>query len=251
MKRSKKAVICLSIVLFAAAGGVRGELIVDGTLATDYVWRGFDVLGGRPAFQPSVTQIFGRSGLVANAWFSWGLTGRGSSKVTDLDEMDLTLTWSHPLGPVEVTAGLFHLSWFNLPGWPDNSSTTYEALAEVAVVELPFAPTIALNCDFNPEGGDGPYILLSGSRDFATSSEAPLTMTLSAGYMDQEWALDEKENRKAGFSDITLGLHTYIVTGTLVWTTGFTATYVPLEEINPDRFIFSGRLSVSSSYGRR
>lgn len=89
-----------------------GEVVfdLDATWNTKYLWRGFDLLDDKAAFQPSVNMDFG-NGLSFNVWSSFAGASKhgGSVSTVDADEMDYALTYS---SNVDVgTAMDYAVSW--------------------------------------------------------------------------------------------------------------------------------------------
>jgi len=225
-------------LLLALPGASRALWIADATVATDYIWRGFNNLDGAPALQPWAAWVHEPTGLSATAWFSWGLARRGERAVTDFDETDLVLSWTRRAGAVELTGGLFHLSWYGREGWPDDFSTVYEVFAGAKLVSLPWRPGLEVNYELNEADGNDLYIRLSGGRELMLSGGRALEVTASAGWYSTEWI------GARGVSEVNLNLALPVPAGGFRLIPVFTLTYVPLREINPDRFIFWGTLSL-------
>jgi len=228
-------VLCLTTFIVDA----KSEIIVDGTLSTDYIWRGFDNLNGGPAFQPWVSYVAGETGFEANAWFSWGLTNRGQQQIIDMDEVDLTLSYTRTLGSVMVRSGLFHLSWYQRENYPDKYSTVFEAFAGATFIKLPFSPGLSASYELNSDGGNDLYLEFSGGKDVDFFTNFPLYVGLKLGYFDADWV------GKSGISDINMDLSTVLEQESLAITPRFVLTYVPMDEINQNHFIFWGGFSIT------
>ncbi|MFH1743194.1 MAG: hypothetical protein ABIH23_29665 [bacterium] len=83
--------IAMLTVCVSAQDGEEKRLGVDldATYVSQYMWRGYDILDGDPAFQPSVNFDLFQTGFSLNVWGSFGL----SSGSEDYDELDYTLAW--------------------------------------------------------------------------------------------------------------------------------------------------------------
>ncbi|MBM4103383.1 MAG: hypothetical protein FJ263_04925 [Planctomycetes bacterium] len=72
---------------------------LDATYVTKYIWRGFDVLDDKAAFQPSANLAL-ENGLNFNVWSSWAGTSKhdGSVSTVDATEFDYTISYKNTFG---------------------------------------------------------------------------------------------------------------------------------------------------------
>lgn len=211
------------------------------TTVSNYVWRGFDVLNGGPAFQPSMTYTIGETGLAVNAWGSWALTQRDNSGIRDLDELDFTLSYDRAIGDKNLSLGLIHYNFPGMGNWPDKFSTDTEIYAGLTFDAVKFSPGITAYYALNEDAWDGLYVNFSAGHTFETDT-APLEMSLSLGYSDQSLVTNVTDS---GISDVNLGVGTVVECWNLNWAPSFTMTYVPDDLIYQDKLIFWGGLSIA------
>lgn len=78
-----------------------GEMVttIDASYVTKYIWRGFDKLDDKAAFQPSVNLDMG-NGLNFNVWSSWAGASKNNGNVSTVDatEMDYTVAYKNVFG---------------------------------------------------------------------------------------------------------------------------------------------------------
>ena len=87
------------------------NLSVEAHYVSRFIWRGFDVTpDNNPAFQPSLTYSFGKTGLWVNLWGSIGLTER--SKIKTADEVDYVFGYDKSLagGIIDFSAGMYYIT---------------------------------------------------------------------------------------------------------------------------------------------
>ncbi len=238
-------IIVLGILLPAVSDA---EVLWDASVVTQYLFRGFQNIGGHPAMQPSATWVIGETGVSATAWFSWALSDRYTTAYWD--EVELMTQWSGDVGDgINVTGGLFYLGYYTQDNYPDPYTGTWEIYGGATFTEVPFSPCFMLFWDFNDKGGNGPYIQASGSRRLFEAGGVPIAATASIGLMGQEWPKVINGEDEKGISDINLGVSAPLEYMDYMLTPSFTATYVPMQSVNPNHFVFWGRLSVSGSFG--
>jgi uncharacterized protein (TIGR02001 family) len=167
------------------------------TLASRYIWRGFDCIADDcPAIEPSLTLDFGKSGVWFNAWSAFALAD------TDFVELDLVLGYDRAFSEgLTFSAGAGYFTFPSMPDYPDENSATPEVYAGVVLTSFPLSPNLTLYYDFNM--GDGLYTTLSLSRDFLVR-EKLISSTVLAGYTRQYREIEVNP----GFSDICLGVST-------------------------------------------
>jgi hypothetical protein len=216
-----------SLVLIAGAAvmtatplGSQVSLTLGADPVTHYVWRGIDVLGGGIPVQPWATAEFGATGLSVTAWGSFATADRDFQIAgvprSDMDEMDITLDFSRDAGPLALSIGGIHYSYFS-QGYPSETTTTYEAYVGAGLARLPFAPTVTAFYDFNL--GDGVYLAFTGEQSVPLGR--PVDLFFGVGYMDQNW------RPEAGISDVNVGVGLPFSLGRLSFAPSVTYTYAP------------------------
>jgi len=203
-----------------------GQIEVGGDFVTDYVWRGGNALSGAPAVQPSITATMGESGLAINAWSSFALTNRDHISITDLDELDLTLSYDRQISNLGLFAGFIH---YNTVG----GASTYEVYLGCGVSEMIFSPALTIYYD----GDEAMYMSLSGSKTLEFDDGPAIDESISIGFLNNS-------TTDAGISDINYSISTTIPFCVGSLTPSFTFTYTPDDQINPDYFIFWGGLGI-------
>ncbi|MBE0535640.1 MAG: hypothetical protein IH624_08215 [Phycisphaerae bacterium] len=88
----KKGMIFTTVVMVLAVCGVgraQGDLgvTIDGTWVSKYIWRGFDRLDDKAAFQPSVMLDLFNTGFNVGVWGSWA--GASGSRISTVDATEL------------------------------------------------------------------------------------------------------------------------------------------------------------------
>ncbi len=99
----KKWILLIAVVVFSTAGLAQAQegklgIDVDTTWVSKYLWRGFDQLDDKAAFQPSVTIDLG-SGFSAKLWASYAGSSKGGGSVSTVDatELDYILAYGTKL----------------------------------------------------------------------------------------------------------------------------------------------------------
>ena len=105
MKVNKKWMGVLLMLLFLNASVAFGaDVSAEVDLNSAYVWRGLTFNDGLVA-QPSLDVTSG--GLDLNVWANYDLDSYdGTVDKYEFSEVDLTMSYSHSLGPVDVTGGI-------------------------------------------------------------------------------------------------------------------------------------------------
>ena len=214
--------------------GVRTDL----TLASRYIWRGFDcIVDDRPSLQPSITFEFGKSGVWFNAWSAFALAD------TDFVELDLVVGYDRALSEdLTLSAGAGYFTFPSMPNYPDENSATPEVYAGVTLISLPLSPNLTLYYDFNM--GDGIYATIAVSPEFSVLGRT-IYSNLLVGYTRQYRELDVDP----GLSDICLGVSTDLESKHLTLTPSINYVIVPNETVNDENEIWVG-LSVGWSTDR-
>ncbi len=116
MKMKKKGILLATVILLIAVGLVQAQedavgVTLDATWVSKYIWRGFDLLDDKGAFQPSVdVDLFG-SGFGLNVWASYPTSSGTMNKGTaapasrvDATEYNYTLGYNTVICEDEVHA---------------------------------------------------------------------------------------------------------------------------------------------------
>jgi len=147
--------------LAAHAEGAVGKGSFSTAFASRYVWRGQTLSQGFVA-QPTVGITLG--GFSANLWSNVDLD---SGEVDDdgivMNETDLTLNYTMPVGPVSLTGGFIHYDF-------DGSDT--QEIYLTAVVATLLNPTLSLYYDI--DDGKGGFAVLALSQAFPVG---PVSLT--------------------------------------------------------------------------
>lgn len=221
-----------------------GQVVAEGSLATNYVFRGVDQLGERAAFQPSLFYPVGETGLDLFFWSSFGLTGRGTAQVQRMDEVDGSIGYGRMVGPLLLRGGYYHVSWFRRDGWPDDFSTVHEAYATVGVPQWFGAPALTINYEMVETGGHDLYLLLQMRHTLLRGSDRELAVALDAGYYDADWIAGGTS------TDINLSLPMSLMLDGLTVSMKPVVTYVPQSQVVPEQFRFWAVTSLKGVIGR-
>lgn len=168
------------IVTVAALMGVgvaRGEdappaatASVDVSALSAYVWRG-QVLNDEAVLQPSFTM--GKNGFSINTWGNANLTDSDTTSA-ELNELDLTFSYSKTVGDVSLSGGYIEYSFPNT-----TLGGTREVFASIGLPNLPIVPTLAVNYDF--DAADGAYGNFGLAYSHALCSMTTLGLFASIG----------------------------------------------------------------------
>jgi hypothetical protein len=122
------------------------SISVSNDWVSKYMFRGFDVLDDRGAWQPSVDLEFGDTGLHFNWWASMALTSRGDEDAVfdsypsrDFDEFDYTLYYTRSFCDefFETETGIIYYDTF---GFPKDDLDFWDAYGKVTLAKLPLSP---------------------------------------------------------------------------------------------------------------
>jgi hypothetical protein len=150
--------------LAAHAEGAAGKGSFSTAFASRYVWRGQTLSKGFVA-QPTVAITLG--GFSANLWSNIDLDIE--EKDDDgivMNETDLTLNYTVPVGPVSLTGGVIHYDF--------DGSDTQEIYLTTAIATL-LNPSLSLYYDI--DDGDGGFAVLAVSQAIPAG---PLSLTAGA-----------------------------------------------------------------------
>lgn len=150
--------------LTARAEDAAGKGYASAALASRYVWRGQTLSEGL-VVQPTVGITLG--GFAANLWSNVDLDNdEADDDGIVMNETDLTLSYSMPIGPVSATAGFIHYDF--------DGADTQELYLTCALSTL-LSPTLSLYYDIDE--GDGAFAVLSASHAFPVG---PVSLTAGA-----------------------------------------------------------------------
>lgn len=242
MKINKKTLLLLFLIAYVTP--VLSQVQVSAYMVTHYVWRGFDVLGGGPAFQPSVTYTCPKFPVSANIWTSWAMTHRAEESIRNLDEIDFTVSYDYTSDKVGLSAGIIHYDYPNMDNWPDKFSTDPEIFMGITMKTVRFSPKLTVFYALNEDAWKGTYILASASHSIPSES-LPIDCGFSLGYSDQSLVTNITDT---GISDINLSLSSTIKTCCHNLTPSFTLTYVPDDMIYSEGLIFWGGLKIDKTF---
>lgn len=148
----------------AEAEGADGTASFSAAVASRYVWRGQTLSEGL-VVQPTVGFTLG--GFGANLWTNVDLDNdEEDDDGIVMNETDLTLSYSMPIGPVNATAGFIHYDF--------DGADTQEIYLTCALATL-LNPTLSLYYDI--DDGDGGFAVLGASHAFPVG---PVSLTAGA-----------------------------------------------------------------------
>lgn len=86
----KKGILLIAVILMSAAGLVQAQgddldVTLDVTWVSKYLWRGFDLLDDKAAFQPSVNIDLFDSGFSVKLWMSYAGSSKGNGRISTVD----------------------------------------------------------------------------------------------------------------------------------------------------------------------
>jgi len=189
MKYIALAALTATGLASAEEAKVTGEL--DLPVLSSYVWRG-QVLNDQVVAQPSLT--VSKYGFSLNTWANYNLNGSYSSYAKDnqneFSEVDLTASYATTVGPtnfpISLSGGIIQ---YLFPNQTLSLSTnglgkaypgTHEVYAAVGLPNLPLAPTLQVNYDF--DSANGFYANLAISQSFELiKDKAALVASASLG----------------------------------------------------------------------
>lgn len=114
---------------------------LDATVVSKYMWRGYDILDDRAAFQPSINFDLFQTGFSLNVWGSFAL----SSGFEDLDELDYSLAYATTFFEEEAYALDFAVTYiyYDFP----NTTSKYADGQEIGV-EISFPNLLEIGPSF-------------------------------------------------------------------------------------------------------
>lgn len=147
----------MTLAVPARAEEAAGEIATEGSfsaaVASRYVWRG-QILSEGIVVQPTVGVALG--GFSANLWSNIDIDNdEEDDDGIVMNETDLTLSYSMPVGPVSVTGGFIHYDF--------DGGDTQEIFLTCAVETL-LNPSLSLYYDI--DDGEGGFAVLAVSQGF-------------------------------------------------------------------------------------
>jgi hypothetical protein len=148
----------------ARAEEIVGKGTFSAALASRYVWRG-QILSRGIVLQPTVGITLG--GFGANLWSNVDLDNdEEDDDGIVMNETDLTLNYTMPVGPVSVTGGFIHYDF--------DGGDTQELYLTCAMATV-LNPSLSLYYDI--DDGDGGFAVLAVSQGFPVG---PVSLTAGA-----------------------------------------------------------------------
>jgi hypothetical protein len=130
MSMKKKGILLTAVILFCMAGFVHAQelgVTLDTTWVSKYIWRGFDRLDDKAAFQPSINLDFYDTGLSFGIWSSQpGSSGTSDISTVDAEEWRYALTYASSILDDETYATNWSVSWIYYD-FPDMASKDGDA----------------------------------------------------------------------------------------------------------------------------
>lgn len=201
-------------------------ITLDATIASKYMWRGFDVLDDHAAFQPSADFDLWQTGLGANVWGSFALSGG----FEDLDELDYTLYYSRTLFEEESYAIDFGMNfiYYDFPNTGSELADSMEAGISLALPSLiPLGDSFLV--PFYYGGYLWPYDEDEGPdegwyHNFGLACDLPITPLISE-QEEQAISLSADVSYTDGYFDVEPGFtHATVSISTTFESKGFSVT---------------------------
>jgi len=192
-----------------------------------YIWRGIDLLdNNQPALQPSITYVFGNSGLSVNLFASFVLKNREHYK--SADELDITVNYDfYRTSHLSLSAGMTNYGFYYIPGYTFKKGNTQEFYAAVRLPALLFQPSLTVYYDINL--GDGLYVSLSGKHEIMLTAGLKLTVNAALGYNNRQWT------DASGLSDFQAGLALPLTLDNATVVPFIKYSHIFLEELNDNK----------------
>lgn len=213
------------------------ELNLSGSVGADfvsnYIFRGFDVLDDRAAFQPYAGVGFGDSGIEFGLWMSFGMASRDEPAIRELDEYDLTFSWGHTFGLFDVSAGHISYIYPDGDGHPGYTAELFAGLGhEIAGLPEDMSLSASATLYWDYDQGNDFYFTMGADFNWAVLDFDGGNMGIDAGfwfgYNNGQFNVD------ANISDVDL--HAGVSGEFSVIAYSFSLHYVltPEDTINPE-----------------
>lgn len=123
----KKRILLIGVILLASIGPAKAQndqlgIDLDLTWVSKYIWRGFDLLDDKAAFQPSINLDLYGTGFSANVWASYAGASKGGGSISTVNatEYDYTIAYDCTLFEgqnysTDVTANYIYYDFIDEP----------------------------------------------------------------------------------------------------------------------------------------
>ena len=191
MNRTCIALLALAVTGFVGAEEAKVTGVVDLPVLSSYVWRGL-VLNDKAVVQPNLT--VSKYGFSLNTWANYNLNGYygsyGKDNQNEFSQVNLAASYATRVGPTNfptsVSGGFIQYLFPNQTqmlgtnGLGRAAPGTHEVYGSVGLPNLPLAPTLQVNYDF--DAVDGFYANLGISQGFEIVKDtASLVASASLG----------------------------------------------------------------------
>lgn len=130
----KKGILLTAVILLSMAGLAQAQeelgVTVDVTWVSKYIWRGFDRLDDKTAFQPSINLDLYDTGLSFNLWSSHAGSSKGGGSVStvDAEEWRYALTYADSVLDGERYQTDYAVGWvyYDFPDMASNDADAQE-----------------------------------------------------------------------------------------------------------------------------
>jgi hypothetical protein len=131
----KKGILLTTVILLCMGGLAQAqdgglEVTLDTTWVSKYIWRGFDRLDDKTAFQPSINLDLYDTGLSCNLWSSHAGTSKGAGNVStvDAEEWRYALTYNNSVLEGEQYQTDYAVGWiyYDFPDMASNDGDAQE-----------------------------------------------------------------------------------------------------------------------------
>jgi hypothetical protein len=141
----------------------------DLTVASRYLFQGFDYSDGRAVLQPNASLAF--RNITANVWGNYQLD------LQEFNEFDFSLKIAQTFGKLSASAGYVNLQYPNRPTWEPSQEFTLDLGLEAAL-----SPTISVHYDFDK--GRGTYTTLGLSHPVGPSASLATNLFYQGHYYE-------------------------------------------------------------------
>lgn len=180
-----------SVATYAVAADVAVALDIN----TAYVWRGLTFNDGF-VLQPSLDVA--KNGFGLNVWSNFDLDDYdGAVDSGEFSEVDLTGSYTHTFGPVDVSVGIIE---YLFPSGADSTTEVFAGLD--AGVGAGFSVSCTLYYDFDQV--DDFFIDAGISYSYSINEPTTLSLTGSVGYAGEDFAAFYAGGADGGFFNYAL-----------------------------------------------
>ena len=225
-------------LLFTASSAVAAEAVLSGDLNSAYVWRGITFNDGA-VFQPAIDVSHGGFGV--NVWGNLDIDDyNGTLEDGEFSEVDLTLSYGFPIGPVDVSFGYIEYLFPH-----SDSDGTREVFVGGSISPL---ENLSLGADlyYDFDEVEGFYAALGASYGFEPMEKLSLEAGVVIGIADNDFSTGDK----GGFHEINLSLSgSYVINDS--FSVGAMIAYTnPLDnDVLPEQDVdFYGGVNASYSF---